>query len=266
MTRKTTLRTMLVCSCVVLVSMSRAGEMTQELKIEPRTLLSMFSTYGYQNQRTIYAETQGLHFTLPGGVAHMPQTGVYSTFALAGDCEVSFVYDLLDLPQPKEGYGACVGLALDATDDVNKAVIQRVHKTYEGNGVTCSVFSEADGQSQEQMHFFKTAAKRGRIGIRRTEKEVIFLSADDPVAPLQEIDRQPFPQIAIRVVRFFVDPGGAPIPIDARIRSVEMRAEEITAGKPRIDPEKSNHWWLWLFPPVAGLLLLRLWQIRRRDA
>jgi hypothetical protein len=141
-----------------------------------------------------------------------------------------------------------------------------VHKKYEGNGITCSVFSEAEGQSQEQMHFFKTAAKRGRIGIRRTEKEVIFLSADDPVAPLQEIDRQPFPQIAIRVVRFFVDPGGAPIPIDARIRSVEMRAEEITAGKPRIDPEKTSHWWLWLFPPVAGLLLLRLWQIRRRDA
>jgi hypothetical protein len=267
MARKKLLRILIVCSfSCFLVSFAGAGEMKQELKIEPRTLLSMFSTYGYQNQRTIWAETQGLHFALPGGVAKMPQTGVYSTFALAGDCEVSFVYDLLDFPQPKEGYGACVSLALDAGDDANKAVNQRVHKTHEGNGITSSVFSETDGQVQEQMHFSKTAAKRGRIGIRRIGKEVIFLSADDPVAPLEEIDRRPFPEATIRVVRFFVDPGGAPIPIDVRIRSVEMRAEEITAGKPRIDPEKTSHWWLWLFPPVAGLLLLRLWQLRRRDA
>jgi hypothetical protein len=68
---------------------------------------------------------------------------------------------------------------------------------------------------------------------------------------------------AIRAVRFFADPGGSPTAIDARLRDIEMRAEEITGDIPKSE-EATSSGWLWFAVAGAGALLFLAWQLYRR--
>ena len=142
---------------------------------------TLFGAYGYRVGQTISREAGGLRLTLPAGVPGVNQTGIYSYFVLAGDCEASCTYDLVKLQPPSKGYGCSVGLAFDAGDEIGRGVIQRIHKPPEGSGyaLTCTLIG-AGGKAKNENRFVATKAKRGRIGLRRVEKELIFLASDDP--------------------------------------------------------------------------------------
>ncbi|HEV3448927.1 MAG TPA: hypothetical protein VG099_30100, partial [Gemmataceae bacterium] len=218
---------------LVFWSAAAMADMKDELKLASanlRQLGTKFGTYGYNPLRSIFWESGGgFRFWLPADVAGIPQTGVYSLFTLAGECEVTSNYELLALTPPRGGYGSGVGLAFDIGDDEGRGSIERLIKTPEGSGYALQVaFAVSGGKVQEEFRFVKTDAKRGRIGLRRNKKELIFLAADAPAGALQEIERLPFIDTAIRAVRFFADAGGSPTAIDARLRDIEMRAEEIT--------------------------------------
>ena len=73
-------------------------EMKQELKIDGSNLSvlqTMFGTYGYRPAQSVLQEKDGLRLALPANIGGVTQTGVYSYFALAGDCEVTLTYDRL---------------------------------------------------------------------------------------------------------------------------------------------------------------------------
>src|ERR1700722_9139732 len=93
-----------------------AGEMKMDLHIDatnPRGVREKFAFYGYKTPQSIIPEAEGLRFVLPG-VKGTAQTGAYSYFRLAGDCEVILTYQFLpNMNPPKEGYGSGVGLSLD---------------------------------------------------------------------------------------------------------------------------------------------------------
>src|SRR5205807_1196554 len=111
----------------------------------------------------IFLEADGFRFFLPAGVPEIPQTGVYSYFSVAGDCEASVTYQLLNLPPPRTGYGCSVGLALDAGDGIGWGNIQRVSKT-EGEGyVFQSRLEGSGGKAQDEYRFVANASKWGQI-------------------------------------------------------------------------------------------------------
>jgi hypothetical protein len=256
------------CVCLLLfVSSAAVAEMKDELKLAPanqRQLGTKFGTYGYKPAKSIYSEVSGFRFWLPADVAGIPQTGVYSLFTLAGECEVSSTYELLTLQPPRGGYGSGVGLAFDIGDDEGRGSIQRVIKTPEGSGYALQAgFAISGGKGQEEYRFVKTESKRGRIALRRTKKELIFLASDSPTGSLQEIDRLPFTDTAIRAVRFFADPGGSATAVDARLRDIEMRAEEITGDIPRSEATTSSGW-MWLAVPGGAALLFFAWRVYQR--
>lgn len=245
-----------------------AGEMKSKLSIDGsnlQPLQTMFGTYGTLPQRSVSLATGGLRIWMPAGAKEALPTGVYSYFALAGDCEVSFAYDLLKLPASRNGSGPGVGLAFDAEGGSITAAIQRVHRTPGGNGYAFqSTVKGAGGKDQHEDRFLPATSARGRIGLRRIGKDLIYLASPTPTAPLQEMHRTPFTRGAIRVVRFFADPGGSPNGVDVRLMAIDMRGEEISAGVTQIDQQVWGSWWKWLFLlGIGGAVSFWRWQAYR---
>jgi hypothetical protein len=246
------------------------AQMKDELKLAasgPGAVRTRFGVYGPGGPQAILAEKGGLRFRLPARAGGVAQTGLYSYFALSGDAEASFAYELVSLPTPLKGYGSGVGLAFDAGDEVGRGCIQRVHKpTKESGYVLQAWLPEPGGKMKEEYRFVATAAKRGWIGLRREKKELVFLASDELGKSPEEIGRLPFTERTIRAVRLFADAGGSPTALDVRASEVHVRAEEITARVPR--RERPSRWWLWRLAaaPCAGLLAWGWRSYRKRPA
>jgi hypothetical protein len=242
-----------------------AGPMTKAVTVDrshPHVLRALFGDYGYNPRRSIFREKDGLLLRLPGGVAGVGQTGVYSYFVAAGDCEATLTYEVLDLPAPEKGYGSGLGLAFDA--GAARGDIQRVVRKGDESGYLLHSSPAAGSQGTDEYRFVPATAKRGRLGLRREKNELVFLTADTPAGELQEIGRLPFTDGTIRVVRLFADPGGSPTAVEVRLRDIAVRAEEVTGGIPASEQPRSHWWWLLAVLPAGGVLALGVWQARRR--
>jgi hypothetical protein len=247
-----------------------AGEMKDEVRVEGSTtsvLRTQFGGYPDGHRDFLYPEPGAVRFWFPAKAGGVPQTGCYSYFTLSGDCEASFTYEILNLPTPKEGYGCGVGLALDAGDEVGRGSIQRVNKNAQESGFVLQTVLGSGAKAKEEYRFLSSSARQGRIGLRRVGKELVFLTADDPASPLEEVDRLPFTDRTIRAVRFFADSGGSPTALDVRVKEIRVQAEEITGGVPKTE-ETMSRWW-WVAGAAAGVVLLfggwRFWRRRAED-
>jgi hypothetical protein len=245
-----------------------AGPMKSELKVlQPngKSLRTLFEAYGFQTARSLHPYQNGVRFWIPSGVADAAQTGIYSYFALAGDCEVILTYEILNLQPPQGGYGSGVGLAFDVEGGDGRAMIQRVDKGKEGSGyLLSSGLMGRDKKLEEEYKLVEAKAPWGRMGIRRIKKELIFLATLTPGGDPEEIGRMPFTDRTIRPVRLFADPGGSPTAIDVRITQLDVRAEELTGGAAVIGPKSYSRWW-WLAAPLAGMMGYGLWRWRTTD-
>jgi hypothetical protein len=264
------LLTLILLTTIFLAPSPGQGQETKvDLTIDgskPHLLRTLFSVYGYLPHQSIVAEPGGvIRFRLPDGVTGTSQTGVYSYFALAGDCEVTITYQVLKLATPKTGYGSSVGLAFDLDAGQGRGGIQRVCQLKGKHGYALET-NLKEREKPEEYRFVSATAREGRIGLRRAGKELIFLTADRPLDPLQEIGRMPFTDQTIRVVRLFADSGGSPTEIDARVGQIEMHADQMTGGIPRKVEAPPSRWWLWLIlPTTATPFLWWRWRVRRRD-
>jgi hypothetical protein len=259
----------LLAAALALAPPGTAGEMKAELKVDssnPMAMRTRFSTYGYRPRQLVFTEGDAVRIRLPENAKGVGQTGVYSFFSLAGDCEVTLTYELVNVPDPKGGYGTGVGLALDAGEGVGRGSIQRVTRPSAGSGYALdSVLGGPAGKTQDEDRFVPAKGKKGRMGLRRVKRELIFLAADGPTGDLEEIDRLPFTDRTIQAVRFFADPGGSPTAVDVRLRQLDFRAEEITAAVPERDQGGWSWWWLLVGGGAAGVLvLLWRWRVHRR--
>jgi len=260
-----------VTAAVVLAAtgLAPAAELKGSLRIGPeqqRQLRLHFGSYGFDPPRSIFSEAEGLRLWLPADVAEVKQTGLYSTFALAGDCEVTLTYELLVLTPPRDGYGSGIGLALDAGDDVGRATIQRVCKPAEGHGhVVQTTLALPRRDAAEEYRFLPASHDRGRIGLRRVKKDLIFLAADDTFVEPKEIERLPFTDRTIRSVRVFVDTGGSATAVDVRVLEFTAKAEEVSGGQVHTVRGVPANWWPWVVVPTgAGVLAAGFWWIQRR--
>jgi hypothetical protein len=201
-------------------------------------------------------------------VAGVPQTGIYSLFSLSGDCEVSFAYELLSLAPPKEGYGCSIGMAFDAGDDIGRAVFQRSDKNDKEIGYILQIMPGKNSKLKEEYQFVSNGTKKGRMALRRVKKDLVFLAVDEPEGIPEEIGRLAFTEGTVRVVRFFADQGGSQLAVDARLRNIQLQAEQITGSIPRSEKPGWRWWWLLVgLVPVAGLgVVIWRWRVYRRNA
>jgi hypothetical protein len=264
-----TRRQRLLLAAATLLVLAPAAEMKDALKIDrrkPQPLQTLFGVYGYRARQTIVREADGYRIRLPAVAAGAAQTGVYSYFMLLGDCEVVVSYELIHLPASRQGYGVGVGVALDVGDEVGRGSLERLNKSPEGDGFAVqSQLWGTSGKKQDEYHFVPAKAKRGRLGLRRVKDELVYLAADTPDGPLEEIGRLPFVNRPVRAVRFYGDPGGSPTAIDVRVRGIEVRAEHIEEGAP---PPGPRTWAVWIGTGIVvagGGLGFWIWRRRQTD-
>jgi hypothetical protein len=257
-------------------ALAAAGEMKMELGSDSdRKLFSArFARYGYNPFKTIVIDPKGgVRFRLPSGAKDIPQTGIYSFFAIAGDFEIVTTYDWTDVTPPREGYGMSCGLAIELdgkapVGQLRSVSVARGHlpgKPGEVYLVTREVVTE--DKSDYQTEHFPIRAKKGKLGMRREKDEVILLVAENLKDELRELARVTFTEATIRKTRLYADPGGSATFMDVKFLDFHVRAEEVTGGIPLRDQKFAWAWWLTFggFVLVGTVLFILYRREKRRQ-
>jgi len=230
------------------VATLRAADVKTELDCSTKTRVfqSHFGRYGYEPKSCIEIQPQGLRFLLPAAEG-VGQTGLYSYVALAGDFEVSAVFDWDAVEFPQVGsYGVSCGIAVDALNTGLSVSLARGYLLDKGTGPGYVVNRGEPGEkgTKYDRTFHPTKSKSGRLVLRREKKEVICLAADSVQAELRELCRLPFTDVTVRPVRLFADAGGSPTGMDVRLSLIRFRADEIAAGTVKHEQSNVLGWWL----------------------
>jgi hypothetical protein len=253
---------------LILISGNRiasAGDMTAEIAFDhahPHLLQTRFGAYGPAGRKTVFPLADGLRVWLPPGVAGVNHSGVYSKFALAGDCEVTLKYEM-PLIKPSQT-GCTVGLAFDIDEGGGSGEIQWVNGTGNASGFLLRAVRREKHGGENRL--VVGGGSRGRIGLRRINSELIFLAGDGPEGELQELDRLPFPDRTVRTMRLFGSPAGSASGVDVRIREIRIRAEEITGGVTEKVANAWNWWWFLVLVPILGFVLFWVWRRHLRTS
>ncbi len=260
---------LLVAAAVLLLPLA------EETRAEMKTLLTLnkdtkpvllrtkFNTYGTNPNRSLFLD-QGYRLFLEAGEKAAEQTGLYSLFALAGNCEVTLTYQLFTLEPPRNGSGSGFGFCFETEDQAAEGSLMRIHTPKEGSGYLCRAIlgrGKAKAKPRDEKYFEPSEAMSGKMALRRIKKELVFLVADTPDGELKEIKRLPFTDVTIRPLRLYFDPGGSPTAIDVRVTEMEVKAEELAGGASQLAKPESARW-PWLLLPAAGLGGFWLWRRR----
>ena len=147
-------------------------------------------------------------FILPAPTQTVDQTGLYSYFSLAGDFEVSADYELLSMPKPQSGYGVTCGIAAGRRRGRRHGRLGPRRDGRQGWPATSSpAATVVDRETKYETTYYPSAAKAGRLILRREKAEVICLAADGPQAEPRELVRLPFSPATVRKVRIYRRPG-----------------------------------------------------------
>src|SRR5436309_1099322 len=142
---------------------ARPGELKAELDCaaNPQLLDTHFARYGYQPKKIILREPQGVRFRMPA-LKRLPQTGLYSYVALAGNFEVSATYDWVAAPMPEGGYGVSCGIAVEVSPTGPSVALARAYVPGKSNGYVITKGTPAEGgQKFEPPDHNPTKAKSG---------------------------------------------------------------------------------------------------------
>jgi hypothetical protein len=228
---------------------------------DARLLNSHFSRYG--STQRIGPDGAGVRIYLPAIAQSIGQTGLYSYFSLAGDFEVSVNYELLNISPPKGGYGATCGITVDTQGPGGSIGITRGETVGKPSGyVVTRGQPESGGETKYESTYHPSAAKAGRMVLRREKADVVCLAADTPQGELKELCRVPFSPATVRQVRMFADNGGSHTTVDVRLTNLEVRAREIAGGLPKYQPPRPWGWWWWAgggLIALAAAALVTIW-------
>jgi len=221
-----------------------------------------FARYGFAGKATILREPQGIRFQLPSSSKGLDQTGLSSTFAVAGDFEFSATYEWIDVPAPTRGYGVSCGIAVERAErekDGSRKIVAlaRAHLPGKSSRYVVTRSMPADSKEKFQNDYFPTQAKKGRLILRREQAELICLAEEGGLETREELCRVPFTDTTVRPVRLFVDNGGSPTAMDVRLTQVSIKAEEVAHGIVHHEAQ-GMAWWTILLIVLGVLALLGL--------
>ncbi len=254
----------------------------QELKSDldcaakPQLLDNHFGRYGLESG--IVRDGDAIHFRLPAQEKAVPQTGLYSLFALAGEFEVSASYDWIDVPPPKEGYGVSCGIAVETLKNApggGYVSVARAHLPRKG-----AYFTVTHGKPNESgmkydpgpdsPYAARATIKKGQLIIRREQANLVCLAADEGKEP-ELLCTIPFTEGSIRKVLLFVDPGGSATPVDVALSQIRIKAEKHATEPTRIEGNGMSLWTIVLMALIVvavaalcGLVYHRYTVIKRR--
>ena len=236
-------------------------------------LPSNFTLLGPDAGEVIKHEEKGLRISLPAKRRSNSPVGVTTTFAVAGDFEITGTYELLSIDRPPGGNGVAVALNVTTDSDLTKfGKISRCLRAQEGDVYQTEFWIKGDPDSGQHL-FIPTTARAGQLRLLRQGSTLLFLVADGPDNDFREINRREFTTEDVEIVRFVANNSGSPAGLDLRLIDLRVRFDHVAPYKP-FDKAKAFDWAQgWSVRPLLvggiglGLLLCALgmvFHVRRR--
>ncbi|NQT16929.1 MAG: DUF1583 domain-containing protein [Planctomycetes bacterium] len=172
---------------------------------------------------------KGLHVRIPDDL-DVPYCGVSPKIVVKGDFEITAAFTIIDLPRPKEGFGAGVQIYIEDPRH-ERAAIQRLHREREGHMSAAyrGVITE-DGSHQHHAKLQKAAATSGWLRLKRKDTRIQYQVADLNSDTFTQIHETEFTDEDVVLIRLIAQTGGSPTRVDAAWTYLDIRAEELDDG------------------------------------
>ena len=210
---------------------------------------------GTQTRQAVRRTSKGLviKLPLPNGPRD-PQIGVATKFSVAGDFEVTVGYELIQVDQPDEGYGAGLALFLDKGGTKERAILAR-RRLPDGRSILRANLIRPEGKKTKYDHKnIVVQANRGRLRFVRTGSTLRYLFADGDSEQFREVRTIEFGTAPVRV-RVCASTGRSTKPLVVCLTELSIRAEELPYGLPA--PQRRRIWGVWgMFLVLAAVVLL----------
>lgn len=196
---------------------------------------------------------EGLRVTIPAG-ANRGGVGVELTPWLKGNFEVVAAYEVRQIGPPKGGYGAGVGLSVEADAPVDPALtVERQVDPKDGpRFVSTHMFNNDAGERQYRPELSKAAAATGRLRVARTGSsvETSFAEGDGTFRALRKVD---LGAGAVHAVRLTCFTGNSDCAVDVVLTDLSVRADELAVPGVRA-PRPVSQGGLWKRLMVAAVI------------
>ena len=216
------------------------------------------------DQRFLNLYNDGLRIVLPKD-APDEKAGAASNQQLVGDWEISARYKLLDVPQPKDGYGAGAALLVEDGERYG-ASLQRV-RTPNGDNVFIAHYYARNDQNEydHRSESFPTDCTRGTLKLVREGDLVRYLVAENDAATVRELFSTRLTSAPIKRVEIFAQSGGAANAAAITWIDLELRAESVLEpGQSTTQQKTSLLKWIVILVLLAAVGTGGAWWIARR--
>lgn len=172
---------------------------------------------------------KGLHVRIPDD-SDVFYCGVRPKIVVKGDFEITAGFTIIDLPRPKEGFGAGVQIYIEDPRH-ERAAIQRIHREREGHVFAAyrGVVKE-DGSHQHHPRLQEAAATSGWLRLKRVGTRIRYQVADLNSDTFTQIHETEFTDEDVVLLRLIAQTGGSPTRVDAAWTYLDVHAEELDDG------------------------------------
>jgi DNA-directed RNA polymerase subunit RPC12/RpoP len=233
-----------------------------------------------ENEPFVRFEPDGLRVSLPAGrPGNQRGTGVSCWQAVKGDFEITFNFEILHEPAPKDAGSPHTRVSMEILLERPKpwrnaaAITRKV--TAGGTGFACwSVLIDDEDEAKEAIRNggIATAAKTGRLRLKRAGALLSYYVAEGFDGEFTLLRQFPFGKEPLKEIRLVASTGGPKAAIDVRITDLLVRAEslpDLADIQPVAADPTSDGLWLWtgILLAAAVALSLGIWRyVRRRRA
>ena len=169
-----------------------------------------------------------------------------------GDFEITMEFEVVDVKEPKGGQGAGPSLYVAIESPTQEAATTGWQLKPDGRSVFFTHHASTPPGGQREHHGKTTPAngRSGKLRLVRTGSTLAYLATEGKSDSYREIDQFDIGSDEVNTVRVAASNGGSPTPVDVRINSVKVVADEL--GNTIPPPPPSSRWPLWL---GAGVVL-----------
>ena len=185
----------------------------------------------------------GLVISMPRG-SNADEVGFAPRFSLRGDFEITLQYELLQIAQPKEGYGVGPTVyIITVSEEEDAATVGRMHRVEEGqvHSTHLARTPGGEGRRHHDVRFFENDTRRGLLRLTRVGDQLRFAASAGGEADFRTLRELRFSTGDVRLVRVALMRNGAgpEIPAEVRLKHFSIRADQF--------PDYSDsRWRLWL--------------------
>ena len=173
------------------------------------------------------AEADGVVIDMPEDAGAVPSAGLGARFSLRGDFELSAAFELIEVPTPKEGFGAGATLAI-ALADGQGASVQRVKLPGRGDVYVCHrAVLQSDGAVNHVVEVVSATALAGWVRLARTDGRLSYFAAEGDNPDFRVLHETDFSKAEVRSIHLAAQTGEAPNRVKLRWKEVRVRAEKL---------------------------------------